>query len=100
LGNRHADQSGGRNCGEGHGPHLPSPAAAVQQSSATALLWTIGQDMVEASLGLVDVMTGHWVSARVPSAVLRCLWLREYRLHSLAQNIVGAETVFEPAVIP
>jgi len=73
------------------------------QGSATAL-WTAGQDMVEASLGLgVDVMTGHWEFTYGAERVLHVV-RNDFkdRVAFVAQNIVGqdgAETVFEPAVI-
>ena len=73
------------------------------QGSATAL-WTAGQDMVEASLGLgVDVMTGHWEFTHGAERVLHVV-RNDFkdRVAFVAQNILGrdgTEAVFEPWVI-
>ena len=73
------------------------------QGSATAL-WTVGQDMVEASLALgVDVMTGHWEFTYGAERVLHVV-RNDFKdkIAFVAQNIVGksdAEAVFDPSVI-
>ena len=73
------------------------------QGSATAL-WTAGQDMVEASLGLgVDVMTGHWEFTHGAERVLHVV-RNDFkdRVAFVAQNILGrdgTEAVFDPWVI-